>query len=77
MGAQELLRREQLKNVIGGTGGSNGGSSCTAAVSCTRTELQNGQWVTVAYGAVMCTSGSGNCTHGTNSVTCDNNTYRC
>jgi hypothetical protein len=77
LGAEELLQREQLKNVIGGTGGSNGGGSCTASVNCYRTIWQNGQAVEVANGSISCSSSSGNCLHGDTSVSCDNTNYYC
>jgi hypothetical protein len=77
LGAEELLQREQLKNVIGGTGGSNGGGSCTASVDCYRTEWQNGQWTQVKNGSKSCSSSSGNCLHNSQSVSCDGTTYMC
>jgi hypothetical protein len=77
LGAEELLQREQLKNVIGGTGGNNGGGSCTASVDCYRTEYNNGVPTQVRTGEKSCSSSSGNCEHYTNSVRCDGTSYAC
>jgi len=76
LGAEELLQREQLKNIIGGSGGSGDGS-CSVSVNCYKTIWQNGQWVSVANGSISCSSSTGSCTHSDNSVSCDGTNYNC
>jgi hypothetical protein len=75
LGASELLTRQQLKNVMGGSG--SGGSTCEVSVNCYRTVYQNGQWVEIANGTIKCTSDTGNCTHSTTSISCDGKTISC
>jgi len=75
LGASELLTRQQLKNVMGGSG--SGGSTCEVSVNCYRTVFENGQWVEKPNGTIKCTSDTGNCTHSTTSISCDGHTITC
>lgn len=73
LGAQELLTREQLKQVMGGNDGSggSGAGSCTYTKNC-------------SSGSVSCTSATGDCSwiyDPTNTFTigvrCDSKDHKC
>lgn len=65
---EELLQREQLKTVFGGYGTWEDGK-CTMEMSCT---LMNGN-----KKKITCSSDEGDCSTGSNSISCDNKTYYC
>lgn len=75
LGASELLTRQQLKNVMGGSG--SGGSSCEVSVNCYTRVYENGQWVDRPNGSIKCTSDTNNCDHGTTYVSCDGKRIDC
>ncbi len=66
----DLLSREQMKKVMGGSGIGSGGGNGTCTVSSNCPDV-NGQQIN----PVSCTSDSGNCSRGTQWVECDG-TYK-
>lgn len=76
LSAEEMLTREQLKNVLGGSG--DDGSGCSATTYCYKETYDSDtrKWVKTKNGEVSCT-GTTTCTSGTSSVTCDGSTSSC
>jgi hypothetical protein len=66
LGASEVLTREQLRNVLGGTEVTTTKllTPCSLTLHCAHTDIQ-------------CTSKVGNCIDGYESIQCDNTPYTC